>query len=516
MPTTFTPNKGYGYPGHGEQVNNWDAFLNQIFTNVDLNVGGTNVTTASSVTTNIALASGDNGTAQYMQQRVTGTQFNNVVMTFPSTDLGGSFGGFWIISNEMTPNSTSASFTLTALTTSSTNGGVAVAVGERVLVTSDGTNVNFVNHITAAKINTFLGNPSGSLAATAGTTNGSLTDAVWDAMDKRLYFPTTTSLSSASNYVTIAAPPIAQGYLTPVSNTPIITSDVTASTIFYTPYIGSWTTLISSDGSYVFPYQFSQMPISLSALSGPNIYDVLLAYLSSVGAIVGIGPSWSIGGGSVAPGAGSRGIGAGSAQLGKASNGIIVNTNAMTLVNGSTNYAIGAGCGAYAGSLYLPSAATVVCQKSQGQNRIWSIWNQNNRQTIALQVIDPTGSWFNGSNNVGYTNGSSANNAIMFSGLPEETYNILFSQTITPTGGGGAAITGGIGVGINSSNTMSSLRAIVGNNQRGVGTVSAPFVTLPVLPGINAATCLEVGNSASPVQFSGTSFGMLFTVQWRG
>lgn len=510
---TYTSNKGYGYPAHGAEVNNWDAFLNAIFTNVDLNVGGTNTTAASSITTNIALAAGDGGTAQYMHQRITGTLSNNVTLTFPSTDLGGAFGGFWIVSNE-----TTGSFSITALTTSSTNSGVILPSG-RTLIVSDGTNVNYGSNTSIAKFYTYLGNPSSAVAGQAGTSNGSVTDAVWDGTNKRLYVPAVTGVSTGTVYIPVAGFPDPGGYLTPVSNTPIITSDQTVSTIYYTPFISNWITLPSSSGTYFYATQFSQLSLSMSALGANNIYDVYVAYLSSVGTFGGFSPSWTAGGGSISAGSGSRGVGAGSAQITRGTNGQYLNTNAMSIVNGPTTYSVSAGAAVMVGSVYTDAAGTLKCHRSFGTNRIWGISNAYNRQATYLKA-GPSGSW-NTTTAVGWrvANNSTANSMVVFSALPEEVYefsnNVAFyvqsnpsvaisiglNSTITPSGTIGAASGMGTGSGPNPPVNF--------------GNAIAKYTVLPSNPGINVLYPLEITQASGQAFFVGGEGYNNLTAQWR-
>ena len=511
---TYTPNKGYAYPAHGAEVNNWDAYTNQIFTDVDLNVGGTNTTAASTATIGITLAQGPGGTAQYLQQRITGTLGANIQLVFLSTDLGGAYGGIWVISNE-----TTGSFTLTAITTSSTNSGVVVAQGGRTTVVSDGTNVNKADSNVVAKVYTYLGNPTGSVAATVATANGGVTDMVWDGTYRQMYMPMITAIATASVYTALAPLPSPQGYLTTVSNTPIINSNQTVSTIYYTPYVGGWTTLPTTGGTSYFPYNFTQLSISMSALGANNIYDAYMAYLSSVGVFCGMSPSWTVGGGSITAGSGARGTGAGSAALTRAGTGMYVNSVAMSLVNGGTTYTVAAGAAQYLGSVYTASAGSVSCLPAYGQSRVWGIWNAFNKNHINISVGDATSSWaYTSSSTTRPSNGSSNNVGTSLCGLAEENIYAEFTQRVFCQMNSG--LVGNNGIGVNSTNSFSGQVGIFGGHNSG-GTAESPQFntisrvnTVPTL-GINNYYCLERGISISP-DFFGTETYMKMTVQWDG
>lgn len=425
---TYTPNKGYGYPAHGAEVNNWDAFTNAIFTNIDLNVAGQNTVTVSTGVSTYTLAQGDSGTAQYLQQKVTGTLGSNSQLVFPSTDAGGAFLGIWVISNEAT-----GSFTLTAITTSSTNSGIAIAAGGRSLVVSDGTNIWQANNNTVAKVYTYLGNPNGNVAATVATANAGVTDIVWDGTNRVMWMPMITSVATSAVYTSVAPLPTPQGYLTAVSNTPIITSNQTVGTIFYTPFKGGWMTLPSTGGTSYFPYNFSQQSMSLSALGANNIYDAYIAYLSSVGVFGGFSPSWTVGGGSITAGAGARGTGAGSAQISRGSAGFYVNTNAMSLSNGGTTYSVAAGAAMFVGSVYTASAGATTCHLSYGQSRVWGISNAFNKSQVVLRIGDSSTSWTTTSTGAWtYANANSSNSGTFFDCLGEERPSAEFSQNYNP------------------------------------------------------------------------------------
>ena len=149
--------------------------------------------------------------------------------------------------------------------------------GARTLVSGDGVNFTFADDSRTAAFDTQLGSPQGQVAGVAGTANRSVTNVEWDATNRVQYVATLTGNAATTvwtpAYSNVFTP---QGYLTPVSGTPIITGDsLSATTIYYTPYNGNWTFL--SNGTTVYPYQFPEISYALTnTLLANNIYDVFI------------------------------------------------------------------------------------------------------------------------------------------------------------------------------------------------------------------------------------------------
>lgn len=135
MVSTFTPNRGYELPGTGDYVDSWGPVVNDNFTDIDLNISGTQAITITS--SNVTLTADQ---AKNMAFMVTGTLTATRTLIYPAT------GGFFIVANF-----TGSAFDLGV---SSAGGGTGVIVprGQRSLLYCDGTNVNFASDAAAVEI----------------------------------------------------------------------------------------------------------------------------------------------------------------------------------------------------------------------------------------------------------------------------------------------------------------------------------------------------------------------------
>lgn len=518
-----TPNKGYTYPAHGGATNAWDTPLNTNFDQIDLNVAGyypiTITSTASTVTFNssYAVASSTAATitppssiAQNLTYALSGTLTQNTKLVLPAA------GGLYDIYNN-----TSGSFTLTV--GSSTGTSATVNQGGTNLVTCyDGTNFILSNsNPVAAKFYTQLGNPNGSVAGNVGSVNGGFTDAIWDATNRQLYAVTTGSSLAAS---TVWSPQISrlepQGYLTLSNSTtsPIVATDTTAATLYYTPLNGAWTVL--STGTLLFPYQFSQMSLALTASqAASNIYDIFM-WWNSGSPIIGTGPSWSAGGGSVSAGSCARGTGAGSTALTRLS-GVLVNSVQVSLLNNVTTYTCPAKEGVYLGSIFInTSAGQVSCYRSWGQSRKWGVWNMYNRRLISMMGGDSTASWAAATASFRASNNNSANVITGFCGLAEDAYSIQFNQYMYVNGVGLSTGQEYCGIGVNSTTVASGFNGASGSLSFASGVTGpsvycngvAQYLNPPSL-GINNFYMLEKGPATGTGTFYGTNANMQMTVE---
>lgn len=505
-----TPNKGMTYPAHGGAVDAWDTPLNTNFDQLDLNLGGyypiTVTSTASTATYNssgatlsstVATATLPTANAQNMYYSVSGTLTQNLTLAFPAV------GSFYNINNN-----SSGAFTVTASVSGSSGTTVAIAQGGTNSILTDGTNVLLTNSNVLAKLQSFLGNPNGSVAGTVATANGGATDFEWDVTNRQLYAVTTTGTA----VTTVWSPQISrltpQGYLTVSADAsnPIVASDTTSTTVRYVPFVGSWTVL--SNGTILYPYQFSAMTLTLTGAQAANIiYDIFMVYNSGTPTI-GTGPAWSVS----TAGAGSRGAAVALTRL----NGVWVNNLAITLTNNGAPIACGALEGVYLGSILVDSAAgNVSCLPAYGQSRKWGVWNAYNRQKIILQGGDSTASWTYNSTTPRPSNNDSNNTLIVLSCLPEEIIQIEFNENTQSNTV--AANTPRIGIGVNSTTTVSGLSprspgsaSILNNN------MTAMYESIPTI-GRNDYTMLEyLAAGTTTNTWFGTATEMVMTAEWNG
>lgn len=514
-----TPNKGYTYPAHGGAVNAWDTPLNTDFDTIDLNVGGyypvtigssivgvtynSSGVTASSTATTITPPS---SLAANLHYYVSGTITQNVKLVLPNS------GGFYVVNN-----GTTGSFNIT----------VGGATGTAVTVTQGGANIvacdaaNFINATSnpaAAQFYTYLGNPNTFVAGTVGATNGSLTNTIWDATNRQLYAVTTTSsLAAATAWTPQLARIVPEGILSVSNNTttPWPTSDTTGTTISYTPYLGNWTLL--SNGTIVYPYQFSQMTLTLTAAQAASqIYDIFLYHNSTLGIIspvIGTGPAWS----TATAGAGNRGTGAGTTQLSRLQ-GVLVNTVQVTLTNGASTYVCPASQGIYLGSIFVDTVAgNVTCHTAWGASRKWGVWNYYNRRKITLNMGLSTASWSYASATYRQSNASATAVATAFMGLNEEEIAMSWSQMTSATGSNGQ--TAYLGIALNAATSPSnfiSYRLVATGADVMDGPLNGSAAVAATLGIVDMKTYEAGSGGAGSCTFFGTQSGMYFTASYNG
>jgi hypothetical protein len=311
-----------------------------------------------------------------------------------------------------------------------------------------------------------------------------------------------------------------QGYLTPTSGTPIITSDASAATsVYYEPFKGNRVPLITS--AVLGLRTFSALQLSLN---NPNhvantIYDVFLDW-DGAAVRIGTGPAWTNSG----AGTGARGTGAGTTQLERSStHGLWVNAVQVSARNGASTYTIAAGEGLYVGSILIDSSAgQVTCHRDWGQSRKWGVWNAYNRQPLYLKAGDSTASWDYTTNTVRASRNQSANSLTVLQGLAEESYELAFVQRVF----GGSGVSGNTsarnGIGWNSTTVASGLMGYgfgdqgSGHNNPFGDNLVAKYLTAPSL-GINVVTALETApETTNTVSWFGGEDDMVLSAQWRG
>ena len=317
--------------------------------------------------------------------------------------------------------------------------------------------------------------------------------------------------------------PMGGGYLTPVSNTPIITADSTsATTIFYTPYLGGvWNPI--HNGSSIVPISLSgQLQLTLTtSQAASNIYDVFLAFNGGT-PVIGTGPSWAAGtGGSVSVGSSARGTGSGGTSLVR-TQGIWTNNVSISLIwntgTGNTTISVPANQGIYLGSIFIDSSAgQITCHRSFGLNRKWGIWNLFNRVPVYLRIGNTASVWnpLNAGSLSPWANNANVSGTI-FSGLAEDPLDIKASERGSGSVGASTAIALQTAIGINSTSSGVGSQGLTSTTISAGALVSAPMAValcsnVPML-GLNLITPLEAGQN---INVAGTESGSLCTVTWR-
>lgn len=356
-----------------------------------------------------------------------------------------------------------------------------IASGAPLPVAAGGTGA-----ITAAAARTNLGVPS----------NSELQDLASDI----------ANLSSSVQNI-IAFP---QGRLTLTTGVPIISTGVTAGTaVYYTQCTGNVVPVF--DGAQFNARAFAAdlvLALSSNHVAGA-IYDIFGSWDGAT-LQIGTGPAWN----TATAGSGARGTGAGTTELSRV-NGLLTNKFDVSARNGASTYTITANQGTYLGSIFMDGTnGQVTCNVALTQTPKWGVWNAYNRAPIILQQAETATSWAYGTNLVRPSNGNTANNLTIFSGLSEEFASITFRQLCQP----GATTEGDNGIGYNSITafaTGSKKGGFVGALNT-LGELQSQFNAPPSL-GINRITPLENSPLGGGVTFFGSpGLGMLLTAQWRG
>lgn len=340
----------------------------------------------------------------------------------------------------------------------------------------------------------------------------------YDATNVEFHLVNPASTSSGGGGTTSSLTP-PQGYFNLVgqsSGDVVQTGDVIgAVTVYYSPFVGN--TVPIWNGSVFRVVTFSELTATLEGAGSPGnaIQDACVFSNNGVPTLA-ISPAWT----TPTAGAGNRGSGAGSAQITRLQ-GVWVNAVQITAYNGLSSYSIPANQCTMVGSISIDSSAgQVSAYRTFGQSRKFGVWNFYNRQPIYLKAGDGTSSWL-ASASLGPVNGNTANSLQIFSGLPEEIYDIRYASNAT-TGSILANNAGAfkIGIGFNSTSvpfghiSNVAYTAVSSNASYGFSLTSEYYST-PSL-GINTITALEQNTGTGNISTSGTEGGSVLTAEWRG
>lgn len=463
------------------------------------------------------------GVGSYRQQLydgpvVGGVTTGNLIFDKLTADTSAYNSAFWAGISAGTPNA----ITITDPGFNNTDGSVInflalnTNTGASTVVVSSGTPISVVKDTS-----------TGPVALSGGEiVTNNVVSVTYDATNVLFH------LAAAQSVVTQAATPPPQGYLNLVgqgSGDVVQTGDVTAATVvYYSPFVGNQIPIYN--GASFAIRTFSELTLTLTAAAhqASTIYDVCAFNNVGVATLV-TGPAWANSG----AGSGSRGTGAGTSQISRI-NGIWVNAQSITGVNGTNSYSIPADQCTYVGSIFIDgTAGQISAYVSYGQSRKWGAWNAYNRQQIIMKAGDPTASW-NGTGSARAANGNTANSLTVFTGLPEERAYCTETQRGEVTGNFASnsgtfspstEIYIGLNTALSSSGTIGFLEllrqinnssTVVTDTTTIIGMMVASF-TLPPTIGINVINAGEVGTSSSGTDiFFGTESNMLLSAQYRG
>lgn len=512
MADPVTSNRSLTQPTVGGDSGTWGGVLNAgVMAQLDLIMGATQAITMTSADVTLTQAQWNN-IAIKLTGALTGN--HNLILPFNPNSGTVAVGGAFVVDNE-----TTGAFNVTVITAAVGSTGVKVPQGVRTSLYSDTANVWYADDA-ALHVQSVSGNPNSQLAGTAATVANPPTPFAFDYTGGTgLWLPTTTGTASSTIWTQIgsigAALPVPEGYLTPVSNTPIITADsIAATVIYYTFFNGPW--VLIHNGTQIIPYQLaSQFSLTLtSSQAASGIYDFYLAYNGGT-PVLGTGPNWTSGsGGSVTAGSCARGTGVGGAALARLQ-GVWTNTVSMSLIyntgSGNNTITVPVNQGIYLGSIFVDSAAgQVTCHRSYGQSRKFGIWNAYNRAPIYLKGGDPNASWTYALATPRPSNGNTANSMTVFCGLAEEALDLKFTQFVDNNAR--QSITG---IGWNSTTAFSGLTGQFSTPGDVIANQPSAYLTGPSL-GINVVTSLENALAVNTIVYHGTEANMLLSAQWRG
>jgi hypothetical protein len=292
---------------------------------------------------------------------------------------------------------------------------------------------------------------------------------------------------------------VPNGRLSLTSNVSIMTANViNAGAVYYVPHNGN---LIPIYNGTSFNYSsFSQLTMTLNStnqVSG-GIYD-LYVFLNSGTVTIGASPSWT----TTTAGSSARGTSQAVNQL----NGIWVNTNAMTLKNGTTSYSVSAQQATYVGSIYMTAAgATTVALSASaggGGGNVMGVFNAYNRSPARVMSIDSNGSWSTGSTSWRAADGSTNNRITWLDGL-QQIGTIAYYKCLMQWSGSG---TTNMGIGFSYNSVGSPV--IYGDVIFPAGNVVDEAIQYALVPqfGLNYVQALEASLNSVTITFNGNTGG---------
>lgn len=375
------------------------------------------------------------------------------------------------------------------------------------------------DYSTLAAVMPWNGDPNGHVAGNKGV-QGALpgTSMVWDYTNRLLYLCVNTGSASTALWIAINEPadnppiPMPQGYLTPVSGTPVISSDVISATaVYYTPLTGN--TVPIYNGVAFDNTTFTELTLTLTSSQAASTLCDVYVFNNSGTVTLAVGPAWATSTG----GAGSRG---GPAAITKF-NGVWVNSLSITGRNGANAYTIPANTGTYVGTLLIDTVAgQITCHRSVGTRRKWGVWNAYNRYPIVLQEQDPTATWTYATATYRQSRNSALNQCIAMTGLAEEELIVTFDQKLVNTGSP-LARAAEIAIGVNSTTVPSDgMRGWYSSQGDSSASASVtigmnPHASVNVAPalGIQNINSLEQGDTG--MNFYGANYSLLQVI-YRG
>jgi hypothetical protein len=232
------------------------------------------------------------------------------------------------------------------------------------------------------------------------------------------------------------------GRLTLTSGTPVTTSDVTSTSVYYTPYVHNVIALW--DGSTWKPLTFTETTIALGTVSSGKPYDVF-AYISSDALALET----------------------------------LVWTDDTTRATG-----ISLQDGRYCKTgdktrLYLGTFYTVSTTQTEDSAAKRFLWNAYNRRRRSMRVVEATDSWTYSTATLRQTNGATANQLDYLVGLAEDAVEARVIGRASSSTSTFRSVTTAIGV-----DSTSVASGLITNIRCSVDVIIAPVAVYEGIPGV--------------------------------
>ena len=259
------------------------------------------------------------------------------------------------------------------------------------------------------------------------------------------------------------------GRLTLSSGIPVTTTDVSGSTIYFTPYKGALLTLYN--GTSWDTYNYSELSLTPSIFSG-NTYDIFV-YNNSGTLTLEVGPAWTF------PGSGRSTA--------------IVTQDGVYVRYGSLSHR-------YLGTIYAPSTGTM-----KDGVAFRGMWNYYNRVMRELLIIDHTNSYTYSIATTRQANANTANKIEIVTGVQEDVMYLNVSSVAGGTLAGGNVI----GFGEDSTTTFMTSDVTGGITNVVAGGIAPISSTLTKIPpiGYHAYNWLEQGSGSGTDTWYGDGSG---------
>ncbi len=299
------------------------------------------------------------------------------------------------------------------------------------------------------------------------------------------------------------------GRLTPVTATPVLTSNQTAKgTIFYTPHIHN---LISIYDGFVFQtYTFTEQSVVLDSsnfLSG-HVYDLFM-FINAGVPTLGYGPAWT--------NTTTR-----SAAISR-QNGVWTNTLSITLRTAvGTTFSVNSNKATYVGTAYATAngqtGMAFTASAAGGGGNVLGLFSAYNQVQVNAYSQDSNSSWNNSSATWVHAD-ANANNAISYvDGLGVCAVSGTYSVAAGYDTGTGVTTVAEIGAMLNWASgapTFTAFNEVTAQSASffTVLQLAAQFNFLPTL-GYNTVSALESADSGSVVFFEGNGSQQLMISLW--